>query len=146
MLEGRRRFFIGHRQADPALDAVHAVAAGTHRIAGAFAMGNAASRRHPVDVAGLDLLHCAQGVAVHLRAIEQVGDGGQADMGMRAHIDALAGREIDRPEIVEEDERSDAAPRNLRQQAGDEKSVAQVVCFSGDGDHGASLAARAQKL
>ena len=78
--------------------------------------------------------------------IEQIGDGGQADMGMGAHIDALAGREFHRAEIVEEDERPDAAPRNLRQEAGDEKSVAQVVYFSGDGDHGASLAARAQKL
>ncbi len=88
----------------------------------ALAVGDAAARRHPVDVAGIDFLHAAQRVAVHLRPVEQIGDGGQSNMGMRPHIDALARREIHRAEIVEEDKGPDAAPRNLRQQAGDERS------------------------
>ena len=111
MLEMRIGFFVLLRQPDPGLDAVQAMAACAHVVAGAFGMGDAASRRHPVDVAGLDLLHRAQGVAMHLSAVEQIGDGGQADMGMRAHIHALAGRKFHRPEIIEEQEGSDAAPR-----------------------------------
>jgi hypothetical protein len=109
-------------------------------------MGDAPARRHPVDVAGPDLLHAAQRVAVHLRAVEQVGDGGKTDMRMGTHIDAPAGRKIHRPEIIEEDEGADAAPRRLGQQAGYEKSIAQVVCLAGDRDHAASLAAADQKL
>ena len=146
MLEVRRCFLISLRQAHPALDAVHAMAARAGLRARAFAVGDAAPGCHPVDVAGADVLHRSDGVAVHLRAVEQVGDRGKADMGMGPHVNALAGREVHRPEIIKEDERADAAPRHLRQQAGDEKSVAQVMGFSGDGDHGASLAAPAQKL
>ena len=100
---------------------------GAQFIAGAFGMGDAAPRRHPIDVAGLDLLHRAQRVAVHLRAFEQIGDGGKPDMGMRPHIHALAGGEIHRPEIIEEHEGPDAAPRRLGQDAGDDEAVAQIV-------------------
>ena len=146
MLEMRRRFLVGLGQDDPALNPVNPVTRGAHSIAGALGMGDAAARRHPVDVAGLDFLHRSQRVAMHLRAVEQIGDGGQPDMGMRAHIDALAGRELHRPEIIKKYEGADAAPRYLRQEAGDEEAVAQIVCFSGDGDHSASLAAPAQKL
>src|SRR6185437_1898354 len=137
MLEGRRGFLVGGGQADPALYTVHAMAGGPRFGPCALAMSDAAARRHPVHIAGTDILHRAQSVAVHLRAIEQIGDGGKPDMGMGPHIDAPAGWEIHRAEIVEEDKGADAAPRGLRQEAGDEKTVAQVVCFSGDRDHGA---------
>ena len=40
-------------------------------------------------------------------AAEEVGDGREADMGMRADVDALAGDELGRPHLVEEDERPD---------------------------------------
>ncbi len=139
MLEGGRGFLIGLGQADPALDAVHAVTGGARLSPRALGMGDAAPRRHPVDVAGTDVLHAAQRVAVHLRAVEQIGDGGQPDMGMGPHIDALAGRKFHRPEIVEEDEGADAAPRRLRQHPGDGEAVAQVVALADNGDHGASL-------
>jgi len=36
-------------------------------------------------------------VAVHDRAVEQIGDGGKPDMRMRAHVHALAGDELHRP-------------------------------------------------
>src|SRR4051812_7107245 len=125
---------------------MHAMARGAHRIVGALTMGDAAPRRHPVDIAGLDFLHRAQSVAMHLRAFEQIGDGGKTDMRVGAHVDTLAGRKIHRPEIVKEYEGADAAPRYLRQQAGDEKSITQIVCFSSDRDHGPSLAADEQNL
>ena len=45
-------------------------------------------------------------------ALEQIGDGGEADVRMRPHVDAArdAGREVHRPHVVEEHERADHAP------------------------------------
>ena len=39
-------------------------------------------------------------------ALEEIGDGGQPDVRMPAHVDAASGRELDRPHLVEEDERT----------------------------------------
>ena len=50
---------------------------------------------------------------LELAAIE-IGDGGEADMGMRAHVDALSGEELGRPHLVEEDERPDHLPAAAR--------------------------------
>ena len=51
----------------------------------------------------------AHAVAVGDLAVEQIGDGGEADVRVRAHVDAArdAGRELDRPHVVEEHERPD---------------------------------------
>ena len=54
---------------------------------------------------------------MHDLAVEQEGDGGEPDMGMRPHVDALAGAELGRPEMVEEDERPDQAPLGVRERA-----------------------------
>ena len=40
-------------------------------------------------------------------ALEQVGDGGEADVRMRPHVDAVADQELGRPHLVEEDEGPD---------------------------------------
>jgi hypothetical protein len=109
-------------------------------------MGDAASRRHPVDVAGSDVLIRSQRIAMGLSSIKQIGEGGKSYMGMGPYVHALAGRKIDRTKVIEENERPDTAPCDLGQEAGDEKTVAKVVRFSGDGCHGASLAAIPQKL
>ena len=53
-------------------------------------MGDAAARRHQVHGAGLDFRDIALAVAVHDAAVEQIGDGGKADMRMRPHVHALA--------------------------------------------------------
>ena len=58
---------------------------------------------------------------------------------MRPHIDAAAGREIHRAEIVEKDKGADAAPRHLRQDAGDGETAAQVMALALDRDHGAEV-------
>ena len=52
----------------------------------ALRVHDAAAGRHPVDRAGLDALHDAEAVAVQHRALEQVGDRGQPDVRMRAHV------------------------------------------------------------
>ena len=44
------------------------------------------------------------------RALEQLGDGGQADMRVRTYIDALAGGEYDRAHMIEKDEGADLPP------------------------------------
>ena len=78
---------------------------------GALGMNDAATRGHPVDLAWTDRGGGPEAVAMHDLAVEQEGDGGEADMGMRPHVDALAGAELRRPEVIEEDERPDHAPR-----------------------------------
>ena len=54
---------------------------------------------------------------MHDAAVEQIGDGGKPDMGMRAHVDALPGDELHRSHLVEEDERADHLPLAMRQRA-----------------------------
>jgi hypothetical protein len=43
--------------------------------------------------------------------------GGEPDVGMRPHIDALPGMEFRGAELVEKDERADHAPARMRQRA-----------------------------
>ena len=54
---------------------------------------------------------------MHDAAVEQVGDGGKPDVGMRAHVHALAGDELHRAHLVEEDEGADHLPLAVRQRA-----------------------------
>ena len=82
---------------------------------------------HQVHRAGLDLLDVALAVAVHDAAVEQIGDGGKPDMRMRAHVHALAGHELHRPEMIEEDEGTDHLPLAVRQRAAHLESVAEVA-------------------
>jgi hypothetical protein len=42
---------------------------------------------------------------------------------MRSHVDTLAGRQLSRPHLVEEDERPDVSPLGRRQDAADFKSA-----------------------
>ncbi len=82
-------------------------------------MGDAAPGDHPVQRAGRDDLVGAGAVAVMEVALEQVGDRAEADMRMRPHVDALAGQQLGRPGLVEEDERPDHLPLRRRQGAPD---------------------------
>ena len=72
---------------------------------------------HPVHRAGMDDLVGAEAVAVLELALEEVGDGGEPDVRVRPHVDALAGDELRRPGLVEEDERPDHLPLRRRQRA-----------------------------
>ena len=97
-------------RADPELQAVAAVRAGRQVLGRALGVDDAAPGRHPVDGAGLDPLDHAGRVAMHHRAVEQVGERRQADVRMRADVVVGAGRDVDRAEVVEEHERPDRAP------------------------------------
>ena len=62
-----------------------------------------------------------------IAAVEQIGDGGKPDMRMRAHVHALAGHELHRPEMIEEDEGADHLPLAMRQRAPHRKAIAEVA-------------------
>src|SRR5262249_19297683 len=57
----------------------------------------------------------------------QVRDRREPDVRVRAHVHALAGREIDRAEVVEEDERPDHLVRVPRQNAAHHEAVAEIA-------------------
>ena len=90
-------------------------------------MGDAAAGGHQVHGAGLDFPDIALAVAVHDAAVKQIGDGGEPDMRMRANVHALAGHELHRPEMVEEDEGADHLPLAVRQRAPHLETVAEVA-------------------
>jgi len=46
---------------------------------------------------------------MHDLAVEQIADGGKADVRMGPHIDAFAGAKYGGPEMIEEDEGADHA-------------------------------------
>ena len=86
MLERRGDLFRILRQCDPALQAQHILSLAPLHIRRALGMRNAAAGGHQIHGAGLDLLNVALAVAVHDRAVEQIGDGGKPDMRMRADV------------------------------------------------------------
>ena len=90
-------------------------------------MGDAAAGGHQVHGAGLDFPDIALAVAVHNAAIEQISDCGQSDMRMRPHVHALAGHELHRPEMIEEDEGPDHLPLAMRQRAPHLETIAEVA-------------------
>ena len=69
----------------------------------------------------MDRRFAAHAVAVHDLAREKIGDGGQADMRMRANVDMArnARRHVDRPHMIEEHERADHAALRMGKDAAD---------------------------
>ena len=128
MRESRRHFLIVHRQRDPALQAVQAVALGAPLEPGAFGMRDAAAGRHPVDFARTDGGESAEAVAMLDFAVEQIGDGRKPDMRMRAHIDADAGLEFRRAHMIDKDERPDHAALRRGQRAADFEACRDRSC------------------
>ena len=89
----------------------------------ALRMHDAGAGRHQVQLARLDGNGRAEAVAVHDLAVEQVGDGGEADVRMRAHVDAGADEKLGRPHLVEEDEGADHLPPRRRQRTAHGKAA-----------------------
>ena len=123
MREARLDLLVVSRQRDPALQAMQRLAAHAALRRGALGMHDAASRGHPVDFARPDRHRRAEAVAVHDLAVEQEGDGGEPDVRMRPHVDALAAAELGRPEVIEEDEGADHAPLAVGQRAADREAA-----------------------
>ena len=117
MLEARGGLLRALRQRHPGLDAEQIMRALSRRRARALGMCDAAPGDHPVDLAGQDELVRAQTVAMLELAAIEIGDGGEADVRMRPHVDALAGEKLGRSHLIEEDEGPDHLPARRRQRA-----------------------------
>jgi hypothetical protein len=78
-------------------------------------MGDAAARGHPVDRAGPDRLQGAETVAMDDLAPDQVGHGGEPDVRVWPHVDAVPEQELRGPHLIEEDERPDHLSARRRQ-------------------------------
>ncbi|KAG1256364.1 hypothetical protein G6F65_016343 [Rhizopus arrhizus] len=89
-------------------------------------MDDAAAGRHPVHFARQNRLGVARAVTVHHRPFIQVGDGGPADVRVRAHVDARAGIEFHRTHVVKEHARPDGSALRRRDRTADGKA-AQVA-------------------
>ena len=96
-------------------------------------MHDAAPGRHPVDRAGVDALDDAGRIAVHHRALEQVGHGREADVRVRADVVVVARLRGDRTEVVEEQERADRLALRRRQRAPHEEAAAEVFLVGREG-------------
>ena len=66
------------------------------RVANEFIINPTAPGRHPVYLARRNRLYRAETVAMHHRALEQIGNGGEPDMGMGAHVNSRARRHLRR--------------------------------------------------
>src|ERR1700741_4384007 len=73
-------------------------------------MNDAAACRHQVDRARLDDRVAADAIGMLDRAFEQIGDGGEVDVGVRANVHSPPCRQSRRPELVDEDKRTDHPP------------------------------------
>src|SRR3989337_2424742 len=80
-------------------------------------MDDAGSGGHQIDRARLDALVGPDRIAMLNGAVEQISDCGQIDVRMRANIHAVAGRQLRRPELVDEDEWPDHRPLPRRKRA-----------------------------
>src|SRR5262245_7884293 len=91
----------------------------------AFRMHDATARGHPVYLARPDRNGCAQAVAMHDFAVKQVGNGGKPDVRVGANVEAIAGAEFCRAEMIEENKRADH-PRSRRGQGATDGEVAEI--------------------
>jgi len=89
--ERRLVFLVRERERDPQLQAVQPRTALTHFRRRPLRVHDAATRRHPVDVAGSDRSQRADAVAVHDLALEQVRDRREPDVRMRRHGETRSG-------------------------------------------------------
>jgi hypothetical protein len=127
MLERGRDFFLAFRKRDPALDAEHLLARGAHTPGVRSECAMPLPGGHQVHRAGRDLLLLPSLSRCMMRAVEQIGDGGEPDMRMRPHVHALPGDELHRPHLIEEDEGADHLPLAVGQRAAHGEAVAEIA-------------------
>jgi hypothetical protein len=132
MNESGRILFAVLRQREPGLEAKHRHRGLAGLTVGALRMGDPLPRQHPVHRAGLNPEVGPEAVAVVHPAFQEVGNGPEADVGVGADVDALAGQELGRAHLVEEDEGADHLPLGGGQRAADLEPA--EVAGAGDDD------------
>jgi hypothetical protein len=88
-------------QGIPELKSVHAVASLPQLWGGAFRMNDPAAGHHQIYVTGSDGLNASDGVPMDDLPFEQIGYGGQVDVGMRDDINTPTGGKGSRPHMIE---------------------------------------------
>lgn len=73
-------------------------------------MGDAFASSHPVDLTGVDHLVCANAVAMLKFAVEQICDRSQADVGVRAYVNATVVDELRRAHLIKENKGANHLP------------------------------------
>ena len=143
--EARRALFRGSGQSQPHLKPMQLRSLCQQVLWRALRVHDASPRRHPVHRSGRDGPVESQAVLVPDDPLEEVRDGGEADVGVRSHRNAPAGREDGRPHVVEEDERADALALCGRQDA-PYLEVAEILGPRADDQLDRSLVALAPRL
>ena len=92
-----------------------------------FRMHDTAAGDHPVDRARSNRLHGAEAVAVNDLAVKQVGDRGESDVRVWAHVQATTGAQYRRAHLIEEYKRPDHAALSAGQGAAHVKAIAKIV-------------------
>src|SRR5260370_17094334 len=64
---------------------------------------------------------------MHHAAVEQIGDGGEPDVRARTHVEPLPCQELNRPHLIEEDERTDHLALAVRERASDREPIAAIT-------------------
>src|SRR5207244_4518072 len=118
MREARFGLLALRRQRHPGLNTVHPAALFA-RFLEPFRMRDAVTGDHPVHLPRPDRLFGSQTVAMHDLAFEEVGNRRKTDMRMRAHVHGArdSAWEIDRTDVIEEDEGTNHPPVRMRQHA-----------------------------
>ncbi len=127
MGEVGRRLLVALGQSDPGLDAEKPRLLRQPRAIAALGMGDAAPGGHPIHIARPDRLHIAEAVAMDDLAGEEIGHGGEPDMRVRPHVEAVPALEQRRSHCVEEDEGPDHAAVDERQHAAHLEAVTEVA-------------------
>jgi hypothetical protein len=129
------------RERDPRLDPVQSRATRPIVVGTALRVRDAVAGGHPVDGARLDALHRAEAVAMHERAVEEIGHRGEPDVRVGPDVDAGARRKLRRAHVVEEDEGPDHLLRMRRQEAPhfEAADVLGMGLQEGDGGHARAL-------
>ncbi|CAH1747806.1 protein of unknown function [Thauera humireducens] len=97
-------------------------------------MGDAMSSGHQIDLAGADDLLVAQAVAVQDLALDQPGEGLQADVWVRADMHAFAWFEVHRAGVVEKAPGADHPLLAIGERTAHEHAVAEVGAAGLDAD------------
>src|SRR5690606_38184165 len=99
-LERRIDFLASDGKGEPCLHPVELRARIALGLWAALGMDDAAAGGHQVDLPRPDRGKAAHAVAMVDRAFEQPGDGGEVDVGVRAHVHPLADVELAGAELI----------------------------------------------
>jgi hypothetical protein len=93
-------------------------------------MNNASPCGHPVYVAREYLYMISQAVPVKNGSFCKIGEGGQANVRVRAHINALTRVKMGGPHVIKEDKRPNHSFLSVRKYPGHTEAI-KVFAFSG---------------